>query len=105
MPYISRFHYFPISGDLSVTELELHVNTAHLDFLTPDSDDRLYLEEEGGACALGSCLELDKCAGDDNWRELDKCGVPDSPEISVRCGMYCLILMNVILSFSVKFCD
>ena len=39
-----NFNYFLITAELSNEELELHVNTAHLDFLTPESDDMQYLE-------------------------------------------------------------
>ena len=48
-----------VSGDLTNSELELHVNTAHLDFLTPDSEEKLYLED-GGDSDWGSLWDLDK---------------------------------------------
>ena len=46
-------------GDLSHSELQLHVNSAHLDFLSPESEEKLYLEEEGDS-DWGSLWELDK---------------------------------------------
>merc|ERR1719192_2982771 len=48
-------------GDLTHSDLELHVNSAHLDFLTPDSEEKLYLEE-GGDSDWGSLWYLDKAA-------------------------------------------
>ena len=43
--------------------MELHVNTAHLDFLTPESEDGQYLES-GGRAEWDSLWELDKVAGE-----------------------------------------
>jgi len=65
-------------GDLSHTEMELHVNSAHLDFLTPESDDMQYLED-GGHGDWGSLWELDKCAGGEGLTG----GVADSPDDAV----------------------
>jgi len=73
-------------GDLSHDDLELHVNSAHLDFLTPESDDMQYLEGGGGMGEWQSIWELDKCAGEEGlagglgesppYREMK-----DSPEV------------------------
>jgi len=48
---------------LSSRELQVHVNTDHLDFLTPESEgEGAYLE--GGGREFGSLWELEKCAGE-----------------------------------------
>ena len=52
-------------GALSHDDMELHVNSAHLDFLTPESDDMQYLEGGGGMGEWKSIWELDKCAGEE----------------------------------------
>lgn len=53
-------------GELSHEEMELHVNSAHLDFLTPESDDMQYLEGGGGGMVeWKSIWDLDRCAGDE----------------------------------------
>ena len=72
--------------------MELHVNSAHLDFLTPESDDMQYLEGGGGMGEWKSIWELDKCAGEEGlagglgdsppYRELT-----DSPEFGYRDGL------------------
>lgn len=54
-----------LSAELSHSDLELHVNSAHLDFLTPESDDMQYLEGGGGMEEWKSIWELDKCAGEE----------------------------------------
>ena len=69
-----------VSGDLTNSELELHVNTAHLDFLTPESEDLNYLEAGAGNSDWGSLWELDRCAGEAGLTG----GVADSPEVSER---------------------
>ena len=55
----------------------MHVNCAHLDFLTPESDDLQYLEvtsrccsdistlPQGGGEDYGSLWQLDRCAGEE----------------------------------------
>jgi len=62
-------------GDLSHEDMELHVNSAHLDFLTPESDGLQYLESGGGMGEWKSIWDLDKCAGEEGLTG----GVDDSP--------------------------
>ena len=69
-----------VTGNLTNSELELHVNTSHLDFLTPESEDMNYLEAGAGHSDWGSLWELDRCAGEAGLTG----GVADSPEGSER---------------------
>ena len=64
-----------VPGDLTHSELELHVNTAHLDFLTPESEDTNYLEAGDCRADCGSLWELERCAGGAGLTG----GVADSP--------------------------
>jgi len=66
-------------GDLSHSDLQLHVNSAHLDFLTPESEDLEYLED-GADSDWGSLWELDKAAGGAGLTS----GVAGSPVVSQR---------------------
>ena len=71
-----------LPGDLTNSELELHVNTAHLDFLTPESEDLNYLEAGAGHSDWGSLWELDRCAREAGLTG----GVSNSPEVSDKRG-------------------
>ena len=57
-----------VTGNLTNSELEFHVNTSHLDFLTPESEDMNYLEAGAGHSDWGSLWELDRCAGEAGLR-------------------------------------
>ena len=75
-----------VPGDLTHSELELHVNMAHLDFLTPESEDTNYLEAGDCRADWGSLWELERCAGGAGLTG----GVADSPgeagkELSYVC--------------------
>ena len=61
-------------------ELQLHVNSAHLDFLTPESDHMQYLEDPEQQGDWGSLWELDRCAGEAGLAA----AVADSPEVAER---------------------
>jgi len=66
-------------GDISPSELQVHVNSAHLDFLTPESDDLQYLEG-GTDSEWGSLWDLDKAAGGAGLTG----GVAESPDVGER---------------------